>query len=235
MVARILDEWHPATAVSSSWRGFFVVLAMTATLAVLLVFLDTTLGLSYWDLVRDTNAIAGQPSYFGAYSNLGILLWAVGGSTALFCWLAIRDRTPVEPAARPLLLGGLFMAIACLDDMFMLHEHSYQIGIPEPVTLAAYATLLLLFVASTLPILVKSEWPSLGAALLLLAVSTVADIFPYPFKGQVFVEEMSKLSGIAFLAYYVVSLALSAVKSDGRALTETAPVNASAAFVKRRL
>jgi hypothetical protein len=37
--------------------------------------------------------------------------------------------------------------------------------------------------------------------MLLLGVSTLADVFPYPFTGQIFVEEMAKLSGIAFLAH----------------------------------
>ncbi len=214
-------ERHEAAAVSSGWRGFTIILALTAALATLLVFLDANAGLSYRDLVRDTNAIAGQPSYFGAYSNLGILLWASAGSIALFSWFVIRDRKPAAPFARPLLLGGLFMALACLDDMFMLHEHSYQVGIPEPLVLAAYAVLLLAFVASTLPILFQSEWPSLGAAMLLLGVSTLADIFPYPFMGQIFVEEVSKLSGIAFLAHYVISLALTATRFSYGGMRET--------------
>lgn len=210
-------ERHEALAISPGWRGFTIVLASTAALAMLLLFLDFNAGLSYRDLVRDTNAIAGQPSYFGAYSNIGILLWASAASIALFCWLAIRDRKPAAPFQRPLLVGGLFMALACLDDMFMLHEHSYRIGIPEPVVLAAYGGLLLAFVASTLPILFQSEWLSLGAAMLLLGLSTLADVFPYPFTGQIFVEEVSKLSGIAFLAYYLIALALTATRfSYGR-------------------
>lgn len=104
------------------------------------------------------------------------------------------------------------MSLACLD-IFMFHEHSYRIGIPEPLVLAGYAVLLLAFVASTLPILFQSEWPSLGAAmLLLLGVSTLADVFPYPFSGQIFVEEVTRLSGIAFLAHYLISLAFTAAR-----------------------
>jgi hypothetical protein len=216
-VTQIGLERHAEAALSPGWRGFAIVLASTAALAMLLVFLDLEAGVSYWDLVRDTNAIAGQPSYFGAYSNIGILLWASAASIGLFCWFALRDSVSAAPFQRPLLVGGLFMALACLDDMFMLHEHSYQIGIPEPVVLAAYGMLLLAFVASTLPILFQSEWPSLGAAMLLLGLSTLADISPYSFTGQVFVEEVSKVSGIAFLAYYLITLALTATRlSHGR-------------------
>lgn len=197
-----------------------IVLALSAALAMLLLFLDTNAGLSYRDLVRDTNAIAGQPSYFGAYSNLGILLWASAGSIGLFSWCVVRDRKSAQPFARPLLLGGLFMALACIDDMFMLHENSYRIAIPEHVVLAAYAVMLLGFVASTRPILFQSEWPSLGAAMLALGLSTLADVFPYPFTGQIFVEEVTKLSGTAFLAQYLVSLALTAARSSQGGMRE---------------
>lgn len=206
----IYSARHPPLLGSVSWVPFVLIMLFNAFLAAFLLFLEFVPGISYWNLVRDTNAIANQPPYFGAYSNAGILFWAAAGSIALFSWFLLRQRPMAEAWVRPLLFGGLFMAIAGLDDMFMLHENAYLLGIPEPLALAAYAALLLAFVTATLPVLSRSEWPCLGAALALLAVSTLADLAPDGLKGRLFVEEVSKLAGIVFLAFYVISLAFAA-------------------------
>lgn len=45
-----------------------------------IVIADRLFGIDYYDLVRDPNAIAGQPKYFGLVSNLGVILWLREGS-----------------------------------------------------------------------------------------------------------------------------------------------------------
>lgn len=193
------------------WGWFFLVLAINAALIGILVLMDRQYGIDYWYLVRDPNAVADQPAYFGFYSNLGVLLWAAAASTALLAAACLRQSGSADRRIRPLFLGGLFCMVACLDDLFMLHEHSYLIGIPEMVTMAAYALFLLAFVAAALPIAHLTNWVLLAMSLVFLAVSTLVDMADLTMPGSVLMEEAFKFSGIAFLAAYLVTLSFAAL------------------------
>lgn len=196
-----------ATALDQPWSVFAGALAVNAALAALLLYLEFFHGIDHWNLVRDTNAIAGQPAYFGFYSNLGILLWAAAAFVPGFVWLFLRNRKPQDERLRALGLGALFAAAAGLDDLFMLHENSYVIGISDKVVMAAYASFLLAFVASAVPVLPRTKWLLLFAALGGLAASVLLDTTRFP--GSVLMEEVCKLTGISFLALYLLTLSRS--------------------------
>ncbi|MFU0504046.1 hypothetical protein [Pseudaminobacter sp. NGMCC 1.201702] len=200
------------------WLWLVAIVALNLLLVAAMVVLDRHYGIDYWNLVRDTNAIAGQPAYFGFYSNLGILLWAVAACSALFGWLSLRRLGVADLGLRPLMLGGLFAAIACLDDLFMLHENAYLVGIPEKAAMAFYALFLFAFAASTLPVLHRTKWILLGASLGSLAISTLVDLMDLQIAGSVLIEEAFKLSGIAFLASYLITLSFSALADHCAAL-----------------
>lgn len=195
------------------WGWFFLVLAINLALVGVLMLLDRQYGIDYWYLVRDPNAVADQPAYFGFYSNLGVLLWAAAAATALLAAACLRQSGSADRRIRVLLLGGLFCMVACLDDLFMLHEHSYLFGIPEMVTMAAYALLLLAFMAAALPIAHLTKWILLAMSLVFLAFSALVDMADLTMPGSVLMEEAFKFSGIAFLAAYLVSLSFSALVS----------------------
>jgi hypothetical protein len=205
-----LKDYLPAVS-EQPWLWLLVIVALNLFFVGAMVVLDRHYGIDYWNLVRDTNAIAGQPAYFGFYSNLGILSWAVAACSALFGWLSLRRLGIEAPGLRPLMLGGLFAAVACLDDLFMLHENAYLVGIPEKAAMAFYALFLLAFAASTLPVLHRTKWLLLGASLGSLAISTLVDLIEVQVAGSVLIEEAFKLSGIAFLASYLVTLSFSAL------------------------
>lgn len=191
------------------WPWLILVVLLDLILVGILVLLDRKFGIDYWSLVRDTNVIAKLPAYFGFYSNLGILLWATAASIALFSSSCLRYSRSDDPRVRPLFVGGLFCALACLDDFFMLHEHSYLIGISETVAMAFYALFLLTFVVTTLPVVHLTKWIFLAAALVLLALSTIVDMLDLTMPGSVLIEEGLKFSGIGFLAAYLVTLSFS--------------------------
>jgi len=191
---------------------FSAVLIVNAALAMLLLYLERFQGIDHWNLVRDTNAIAGQPAYFGAYSNLGVLVWASTAAISIFAWLLLKGRGSDDGRLRVLGLGGLFAAIAGLDDLFMLHENSYVIGIPDKAVMAGYCLLALGFAASAVPVLHRTKWVLLVAALSFFAVSFFFDLSLFP--GSVLAEEVGKLTGISFLAAYLVTLS-SSVLRDG--------------------
>jgi hypothetical protein len=207
-----------STVRDQGWLWPPLILGANLVLFGALLVLDTRYGVDHWDLVRDTNAIAGQPAYFGFYSNLGVLVWAIAASIALFGWrsllsLGVSGRRPLA-----LFLGGLFAAIGCLDDLFMLHEHSHLIGISERTVFAGYGLLFLAFAAAALPDGHRTQWTLLVASLTFLTLSTLVDLLHSPTPGDisVLVEEVLKLTGIAFLAAYLVTLSF-------QALTERRP------------
>lgn len=200
-----------STIRDQEWIWPPLILGTNLVLLGALLVLDLHYGIDYWDLVRDTNAIAGQPAYFGFYSNLGVLIWAAAASIALFGWRSLVSLGVVGRRPLALLLGGLFAGIACLDDLFMLHEHAHLIGISERMIFAGYALLFLAFAAAALPDGHKTQWTLLVASLAFLVLSTLVDLLHLPTHGSVLVEEVLKLTGIAFLAAYLVTLSFSAL------------------------
>jgi hypothetical protein len=206
MSAPLVFDRYLSSIPSQSWPWLFAIFAVNLLLAGAIVILDTRYGVDYWNLVRDTNAIAGQPPYFGFYSNLGVLLWAVAASIPLFTWAFLSRSGAAGRESTVLLLGGLFALLAGLDDLFMLHESSHLIGINEKIVLAGYALFLSAFAIVALPIAHRTQWILLAAALAFFAASTVVDILNLPIAGSVLIEEVFKFGGVAFLAAYLVAL-----------------------------
>ena len=192
-------------------KGFLLVLGVNAGLILLIVVLDRVYGIDYWNLVRDPNAIAGQPAYFGFYSGMGSVLWLVAGATALFAAGCLRHAGAREPHMLLLFLGGLFCTVAGLDDFFMFHEQSYLIGIPEKIVMAAYALFLMAVAAAAYPVFRSTNWIYFAAALFCLGASALVDMADLAISGAVLLEETLKFAGIAFLATYLVTLAASAM------------------------
>jgi hypothetical protein len=204
----VLDRYLSSIS-SQSWLWLLAILTVNLLLAGTIVILDTRFGIDYWNLVRDTNAIARQPPYFGFYSNLGVLLWAIAASISLFTWAILSRFGTAGRESTVLLLGGLFALLAGLDDLFMLHESSHLIGISEKIVLAGYALFLSAFAIAALPIAHRTQWILLAAALAFFAASTAVDVLDLPIAGSVLIEEVFKFGGVAFLAAYLVALSFS--------------------------
>ncbi|GMB82492.1 hypothetical protein NN6n1_32750 [Shinella zoogloeoides] len=200
------------------WKSFLLILLSSVLLTSFVVVLDRIFGIDNWNIVRDPNAIAGQPAYFGFYSGLGAVLWLVAGSSALLAARCLRRTGRNDPRSRLLLLGGLFCTIAGLDDFLMLHEQSYLIGIPEKAVMAAYAVFLLVVAATAYPVLRLTNWIYFSVALVCLGGSALVDMADLTMSGAVLLEETLKFTGIAYLAAYLVTLAVSTLaEAIGRA------------------
>lgn len=196
-----------AAKAAQPWKSFLLVVAGNAGLVLLIVLLDRVYGIDYWNIVRDPNAIAGQPAYFGFYSGMGSVLWLVAGATTLFAAGCLHHADAPDRRRLLLFLGGLFCMIAGLDDLFMLHEQSYRIGIPEKLVMAVYALFLMAVAAAAYPVFRNTNWIYFAAALLCLGTSALVDMADLARSGAVLIEETLKFAGIAFLAAYLVSLA----------------------------
>lgn len=151
-------------------------------------------------LVRDANAIAQQPNYFGALEHAGVLLMCGAGWIALYTATFCRGQT-----ARFLFLGGLLSLLLATDDLYMLHESSYRFDVPEQFIFAVYAALLLLLVGGNLRRFLQSPFLLLGVAMALFAVAVVIDATHYtPFGLPWGTEDCIELAGICFWAVYFV-------------------------------
>lgn len=190
----------------------FVAMLLLAALTGLILLLQRHDVVHSFDLVRDTNAIADQPPWFGAISNLGILLWAVAAVCYWFAYASVRPDAPAD-VLRSLWLGASYSTFACLDDLFMLHEHAGQLGlgVDERTVLAAHAVWLAVFVVSLLPRVTTYRWLFLALSLCFAGGSTVVDVLGtrlaanVDYRDLVLVEEVQKLVGITFWALFAAS------------------------------
>jgi len=151
-------------------------------------------------LVRDANAIAQQPNYFGALEHAGILLMSGTGWIAAFSALLCRGKT-----GRFLFLGGLLSLLLAFDDLYMLHEASWRFHIREHYVFATYGLLLVLLVASDTRHFFKTPFLLLGVSLVLFAVAIVVDAADFtPFGLPAGTEDCLELIGICFWSSYFI-------------------------------
>ncbi len=158
-------------------------------------------------LMRDPAAIAGLPSYTGALSNLGVLLWCATASVCLFAALVLT-RVGSLPRERGLLLGaGLLSGVLMLDDLFQVHEVAARLlGVPDSLISAFYAALLAGLLLRFAPEIKRSNYALLLVALGFFALSLTVDALdPKALIGSRYhlLEDGPKLLGIvSWLGYY---------------------------------
>ena len=194
----------PATTIAARGQIKLVagVVAMTVVVQLAVLAADLGFGIDNYDLLRDPNAVAGQPNYVGIVSNLGIVLWMVGAVSALQAAAVLRARGG-GGLCRLLAAGGAFAALMGIDDFLMLHESVATAGIPEPVVLLPHAVLLALLCALAVRMRHATPVLALAACVACLGLSLAVDMFSPGFGGEVFVEESFKLAAIALLAAYL--------------------------------
>ena len=85
-----------------------------------LLGLSNSFGIKSILVIRDLAQTCGYPIWVGLISNLGILMWSVSASIALFSSLSglIQKREESDF----LFLGGIFSFLLCIDDFFLLHD-----------------------------------------------------------------------------------------------------------------
>ncbi len=188
-----------------------IILAVGAMASLAVLAADQWWGIDHYDLVRDPNAIANNPNYFGLVSNLGIVLWMVGAVGALQAHAALKGR-PGRNFGSLLLFGGAFSVVMGLDDLFMLHESIATFGIPEIVVLVPHALLLAMLCHQAWPLRSATPWLLLAACVCAFGLSMAVDVYPVDFGGQVFIEESFKLLGIMFLTAYLVMTSQKALR-----------------------
>ncbi len=178
------------------------------------------------DLTRDPAAIAHHPPFFGALSNLGILLWSASAAMCFLSAALLNIIAPASDARLFFLVFAVLSTVLCLDDTFLLHESILPnrlpvVRIPEDVVVLSYVVALLGAIVRVRRLILSTPVWLLGVSLGLFAIAAGLDyVLPSGHiseDGFFLIEDGFKLLGIfGWLAYFLrasVDLVVAAVKS----------------------
>ncbi len=211
-----------ATEASQLRRGGVYAVWACVVIAVLILGLAATLKLWLdvpirW-MTRDPVALLDYENPFiGAISHAGVLFWAAAAAVARFSAALFRSRS--QPAlAACYLQGAALSALLLFDDLFMLHERVLPalLGVPEAAIYAVYACAAGAYLIRCRAVLLAAPHGALAAALGFFAFSMAAD-FLGDFPGQTFLEDGSKLLGVACWCAFFIRSALHWLAHDAAA------------------
>lgn len=165
---------------------------------------DTPIGF----LLRDPNAIAELPFYYGALEYAGIVLMAGTAGIAVFSSTLSTGR-----AARFLILGGLLTLWLACDDLYMLHEQSPRVYLNERIVFGIYGALVLVFAVTNLSHLLQTPFILLLAAGVFFASGIALDSFAgFARRFPSGLENMLELIGICFWSAYFIKCSRNALR-----------------------
>lgn len=175
--------------------------ALLVGLVVLLGF-QTYVPVEY--ITRDPAAIAEHPIYYGAVSNLGILLWSASVTACLLGGTIVKVLKDKTEAVSFFLAFGSLSLFLCMDDLFLLHEDLFprRLNLPEEITFVVYAIAVSAALVRFRKFLLKNQPALFGAALLLFAFSLSSDLIFSLFElegGAAYAIE----DGFKFIAIFV--------------------------------
>lgn len=201
---RLAAQWSALNA-----SLVFVFLPVTAMLlAAGLVVSRTSLPVEA--LFADSVDLAQLPYYYGALSNIGVLLWCSTATGCLLVYAALRAHPTAARERRFLLWMGLLTAWLMMDDLFLLHEVVLpdKLGLPSAAVYAVYAATTLAVLLRYRAVVVQSDSLLLLVAGCFFGISVLsdlaADVAHVRFKGRGFLEDGCKLLGIAGWFSYLV-------------------------------
>lgn len=158
------------------------------------------------ELMRDSLLVAELSDdcchiYYGAISNIGVLLWAAGTAILFFTALVValiggqEHRHYVVQFA----LGGFLTMLLCIDDFFLVHDIILpQLGFSETFAYVVYASFAALYVWYARAEILGARWLMFLLSVGCLAFSVKIDVFMnYDNDFRLLIEDGAKLIGIA--------------------------------------
>ena len=197
-LTQVIHEIIHAQLPALPWAG-----AAAAAAAILLggaYFVAAVTGHPIGVLLRDANAIARQPNYFGAIDHAEVLLMSGAAWIALFTATLKRDRSVLFLA-----LGGALSGLLALDNLYMLHESAWRFHLNEQVIFSLYGVLLLLTVFTSFREFLQTPFVLLGVGAALFAAAVLVDAIPpgiLPLPTGI--EDSLELVGTCFWSAYFV-------------------------------
>ena len=149
-------------------------------------------------------------SYFGAMSNLGILLWASTAAVCLFSAAILILSNHKTSLMWFALTAGLLTGWLAIDDTFMLHENVLPgLGVPQNLVIGIYAVLALAYIFSSWRIILSADFWILGIGGLALVLSIFVDVVIHSAaKHVIYLEDSAKFFGIfCWASFHITTLA----------------------------
>ncbi len=213
---RLISDWpgsQPVTIrpISQQLRTIgptcLVIYPATILLLAGVLVLASRMGQPLSIFLSDPVTVMEAPPYYGAVSNLGVLIWGVGGAIAVFSAAVLRARRANGELGWFLLASGLWTMVLAADDLFLLHETilPHYLAIPQNLVLGAYAVLGVAYLIRFWKMMAQTDWLLIGIAFAGLGLSVVFDtvLKPLEFSQQSLLEDGSKLIGIvSWTAYF---------------------------------
>jgi hypothetical protein len=204
---RIVTQVQPAVwlwALLAGGTACILIAAAVFTSAVT----DTPIGF----LLRDPNAIARQPLFYGALETAGIVVMACAGGATLFASSLCKAS-----AARFLLMGGLLTMLLVADDLYMLHENTRKLGLDDSIAFGTYLAATLVFAVVNLRYLLGSPISLFIASSAFFAAALTVDAIPglerqLP-RGS---EDFLEVIGICYWSAYFVKCGRDALLATQR-------------------
>lgn len=156
--------------------------------------------------------------YLGFLSNVGVVLWFMGGAVAL-AGAAVISRG--ERRKRGFILaGGLFSLLLGYDDLFQAHEYILpNLGIPEIVTLTTYAIAASVYFIFAVFVISDRRSPFLVISFFLFFLSILIDMNPDSISRSLFWEDTLKFGGIIFWSTFQYLVTVDAIRNQLKAST----------------
>ncbi|MDM9381567.1 hypothetical protein QUB80_12735 [Chlorogloeopsis sp. ULAP01] len=165
-------------------------------------------------LTRDPSSIAQVPSYWGAISNIGILMWCGAVVIPWFSFKLLQQTKNNKEFSRFFLFSGCLTSILLLDDLFLLHEGVFpnRLKIPEKFVLVGYGIILSFYLIKFRKVILKTNFILLVFALSFFGLSAIFDSLPLrgwlENEDQYLVEDGLKFLGIvSWLTYFAITCA----------------------------
>ncbi len=151
--------------------------------------------------------------YYGAISNVGVMLWTSSAAVCLFAGLVLATSLGFTVKSCALIAGGALTGVLAVDDLFLLHDDLLPFhGIDEKLTFAVYGAGILSYLFFFRNAVLDGNIVMLTLSLFFFGVSTVADLFQHAADQQlVLIEEITKFFGVVFWAGFHVFFAARAL------------------------
>ena len=177
-----------------------------------IIYLSIAIGIEPLLVIRDLAQIYEAPMGIGLISNLGILMWAVSASIALFSSLsgiiAKREKSNF------LFLGGILSGVLCLDDFFLLHDRY----ISPNLLYATYSIIGIYILIRLRKLIIEIDFLPFISSVFFLGLSIIFDVFiqeiyPENYLNVNLLEECFKFIGIACWMNFWCKASINSLKS----------------------
>jgi hypothetical protein len=158
------------------------------------------------DLLRDANVVGHLPWYSSGLEYIGFVFMAISVGCIAFA------ASIVSGEAKSLLIKAGFISIVLIvDDMFMMHEHSWRVGLSEKKVFALYALYIIGLFALHWRYIMRTPVFTIALAMVCFAVSAVLDSYDDAIGSPSGTEDVAELLGFALWANYWAIVARNAV------------------------